>query len=281
MSQTVSDTQWQALQALPAERPVLLQYHWQWTGQTPDEIASVLKVPGARLISRATVDLLAIGASSQRWSEIWLLEYTNPAAVQSHVQGKEMQSLIQAATSAEILVASPPPPRARKVIGLLNRVLPWLPAPRRGVDLPVEELRGGINPTPEQMQALSVAEQNRPVHMFNLLRFYDHALYPEGDRGLSGRQAYEIGYGRVAMSCVLRLGGQIVTLGRYRFTLLGAAGDPARNAWNEIAVIQYPHRRAFLHMLSNRGYIRALEHRHAGLAETQVWSASPQSGTAA
>jgi uncharacterized protein (DUF1330 family) len=125
------------------------------------------------------------------------------------------------------------------------------------------------------MATFRAADQSRPIHMFNLLKFHQRAAYADGDHQLSGRKAYETHYGKVAMSCFLRLGGRIVAVGRYRLTLLGAGGDPAVDSWDEIAVVQYPNRPAFEHMLSNPGYVAALEHRHAGLAETQLWSATP------
>lgn len=275
MGETVSDAQWQALQALPAGRPVMLQYHWQWAGQAPVDLHRILEQAGTRLLSRSAVDLLAIGQSRQQWSEVWLLEYVNPAAAQAHALSAGMQQLLAVAAEAEVLVATPPPPRMRRFIAALSRVLPWLPAPRRGKGMPESELQGGINPTPTQMHAFNAAAQTTPIHMFNLLRFHERARYADGDRGRSGRRAYEDGYGRVAMSCFLRLDGRIVALGRYRLTLVGAGGDPASAAWDEIAVIEYPHRRAFAHMLCNPGYIRALEHRHAGLAHTEVWSTAP------
>ena len=285
MSHKPSQQQLNSLQALPRGRALLVQYQWLWPMQFSDkrveptmisDCLDALAKLGAQLVTRAKVDLLTVGDTSARWSELWLVEFPDADALLKQVSSRSFTALLDAAEAVEAIVASPPPPKVQKVIRVLNRFMPWLPKPKCGNDMPVEELQGGINPTEAQMQAFQAADQTRPVHMFNLLRFHERAQYQNGDRGRSGQQAYEGGYGKVAVSCFLRLGGKIIAAGRYRMTLLGAEGDPALEAWDEIAVVQYPNRPAFLHMLSNSKYVKALEHRNAGLAETQLWSTAPQ-----
>lgn len=285
MSHKPSPQQLDSLQALPAGRSLLLQYQWHWPVEKNARDSSqaltadcldALAAAGAHVMSRAKVDLLAIGNTEANWSELWLVEFPDADTVQQQLQHPSFNALLEAAETVEVVVASPPHPKMQKVIRLLNRVMPWLPKPKHGRDMRLAELQGGINPTAVQMQAFQAADQSRPVHMFNLLRFHERAQYPEGDRGRSGQQAYEEGYGKVAVSCFLRLGGKIIAAGRYRMTLIGADGDPALDAWDEIAIVQYPNRPAFLHMLSNPQYIKALEHRHAGLAKTELWSTAPR-----
>ncbi|MDX1496984.1 MAG: hypothetical protein R3352_05470 [Salinisphaeraceae bacterium] len=276
MQQIISKAQWQCLADMPANRPLILQFHWRWGEAEPADISAVVaELQKHQLISRSKVDLLAIGDSGNAWSELWLVEYSNPAQAKAHLDAPQMQGLLAEARNAEILVATLPHPRVQRFLRVLSHLLGWLPQPRRGADMPDAELTGGINPTRQQMQAFSEAAQDSPTHMYNLLRFHDRAQYVDGDRGHNGQQAYETGYGRVALSCILRLGGRIVALGRYRFTLLGNNGEPGPDAWDEIAVLEYPNRQAFTHMLSNPTYLKALEHRHAGLQTTQVWSTSP------
>lgn len=275
MHNTISEQQWACLRQMPAGRPLMLQMHWRWSDTPKEEIAAALACADAQVLSRASVDLLTIGDSPQLWSECWLLEYPEPAAAEAHIQTASFQKLISHAEAAELLVATPPHPRVQRLLKAMSQVMRWLPRPRRGAELPASELLGGINPSPQQMQAFTDAAQDSPTHMFNLLRFHEQAQYTDDRRDCSGRRAYEDGYGRVALGCVLRLGGRIVGLGRYRFTLMGAAGEPAPQAWDEIAVLEYPNRQAFIHMLSNPTYLKALQHRHAGLQSTQVWSSLP------
>lgn len=275
-----SAAQLNGLMALQAARPLLLQYHFgqhktSANSAVPQNLESSVKAAGGRMLSAAAVDLLAIGQATEHPAHILLAEFPGPASVYEHISSASMADLLQQAGAVEIIVATAPSRGMRRIISLLNRLLPLLPAPRRGRDMPEEELRGGINPTPQQFADMQKADQTRPIHMFNLLKFHDRARYADGDRGRTGRQAYEKGYGQVAMNCVLRLGGRIVALGRYRLTLVGANGDPAPTAWDEIAVIQYPGRPAFVRMVSSPYYLAALEHRHAGLKSTLVWSSTP------
>ncbi|GEM_PF-470869 len=275
-----SNQQMKALLALPAGRPLLLQYHWRWLNsadsqQTITEARAILRRQPPHCLSVATVEALAIGEADKRWSEIWLLEFSGPAEVEAHLASELFERLCRVASDLEIVVATPPPPRMARIIRWLNRVLPWLPAPRSGDHLPAELLQGGINPTPQQLAFFQEEGPQQPIHMFNLLKFHERAQYVEGERNRSGRRAYEDGYGRVAMDCFLRLGGRIVTLGRYRFTLVGNDGQTEGNHWDEIAVIEYPGRQQFTHMISNPRYQAALEHRDAGLQRTLVWCTSP------
>lgn len=268
------------LQALAPKGPVLLQYHITWginedREAHADHLIEAIHELSGRLLSIASVDLLAIGESKESSDEIWLLEFPNIALVRAHIDSPEVQAVFAELDSLTVYLASTPPPRMLRVLKWMNRLLPLLPAYRSADKMPEEELQGGINPTKQQFATFEQADQRCTVHMFNLLKFHDRARYPDGDRGRSGRRAYEDGYGRVAMACFLRLNGRIIMLGRYRMTLIGAGGEVAADAWDEIAVIQYPNRPAFVRMVSTPRYIRALQHRHAGLVRTQVWSTSP------
>lgn len=268
------DQQLQALRELNPARSLLVQYQLKGDSGS-DDLVQGIRQSGGRLLSHARVDLLAVGETEKSWSGMLLAEFPDRALLESHITDKAVTAALGRYEDVTVLIASPPPPKVRKVISLLNRVIPWLPGPRKGGELPESELNGGINPTVAQMQAFRGADQKCPIHMFNLLKFHDRARYEDGDHGKSGQQAYEQGYGKVAVSCFLRLGGAVVALGRYRLTLIGAGDDPAPEAWDEVAIVQYPNRPAFEHMVSNPRYQSALVHRHAGLAMTELWSTAP------
>ncbi len=275
-----SDKQFEYLHALQVKGAVLLQYQVLWD---IDEDRDVLRERlidaihelSGRILSIAAVDLLTIGENPSSYDEILLVEFPEISLVKAHMDSPETQEIFSALGGLELHMASSPPQRMWRIVKWVNRILPWFPAPRSGKVMPEDQLQGGINPSKAQFEAFQKANQKCTVHMFNLLKFHERAQYVDGDRGRSGRRAYEDGYGRVAMECVLRLKGRIIMLGRYRMTLVGADGDPATDAWDEIAVIQYPNRPAFIRMVKTPRYIRALEHRHAGLSKTEIWSTAP------
>lgn len=127
---------------------------------------------------------------------------------------------------------------------------------------------GGINPGEMQLRALLGGLEDGPLQFVNLLAYHAVAAYPEGHElagaGLSGAEAYGR-YGVVALDHVARRGGVLTLYNDVVHVLIGRAG-----AWDQVAVVQYPHVDAFVDMLRDPDYQSALVHRDAGLAETGV-----------
>ena len=98
--------------------------------------------------------------------------------------------------------------------------------------------------------------------MVNLLKFKDHADYPDGeDAGLTGREAYAR-YGVGVQACVAAVGGMSLYAGAVTDLMLGEIDE----LWDMVALVQYPSRAAMMVMVQSPGYQAIEKHRIAGLA---------------
>ena len=124
-----------------------------------------------------------------------------------------------------------------------------------------------IHPERSALEALSKLPDDEPVVMLNLLRFRDQAAYPEGSAyaPCTGREAYAR-YGGVAVQHVRAVGGKPIWMGEPELTVIGASDE----AWDEVVLVQYPSRKAFLTMAQNPEYLACTEHRTAALADSRL-----------
>lgn len=100
-----------------------------------------------------------------------------------------------------------------------------------------------------------------PIVMVNLLKFREHAQYPDGrDAHLSGREAYQR-YGRLFMPLLHGIGGRIVYSGNVNYLSVGVV----ESLWDEVALAEYPSRTVFVQLTSTPGYREIAVHREAGL----------------
>ena len=115
-----------------------------------------------------------------------------------------------------------------------------------------------------------------PVVMLNMLRFRERAEYPEGSGhdSCSGREAYRR-YTKAAARHFEPLGGRLVWLGRVERVLIG----PGNESWDEVFLAQYPSRRAFVQMVTDREYLAITVHRTAALADSRLIAMRPQDAT--
>jgi uncharacterized protein (DUF1330 family) len=113
-----------------------------------------------------------------------------------------------------------------------------------------------------QMQAMQEAGPPGPIVMVNLLKFKDRAVYEDGRPcDLSGRDAYAL-YGRAVAGLIQGVGGRILFAGAVSFLAIGEA-EPL---WDQIALAEYPDRRAIVTMAMSPAYQAIAVHRTAGLA---------------
>ncbi|MEY8841508.1 DUF1330 domain-containing protein, partial [Cribrihabitans sp. XS_ASV171] len=109
-------------------------------------------------------------------------------------------------------------------------------------------MTGYIDPERAQFEAFKSLDRDHPIEMLNLVKFREHAVYPQGhhlaDTGLSGAEAYR-NYGRDTAPIIERLGARIVWRGTFQCTLIG----PGDEIWDEIFVARYPTAHAFLQMV--------------------------------
>lgn len=255
----ISAAQQAAFSQLPVGKPVYLHLFCE-----PAQLDSVerLREQSSRCLLRTRRELTLVGGAT--WQHYALLHFdsaeTALIALQTLTSGEGM----------EVLVATRPQPLPR-ILSLARPLLALLPLPRRKGPLPADYFQGGGNATVEQYKELRKRAKGdtESFWMVNLNRLYDRARYADGDRGLSGRDAYAR-YARGAVILIMRFGGRILWFGKYRFTALGNDGDPAPERWHEIGIVHYPGLAAFDAMLCSEPYQAIYSHRLAGMEYAEV-----------
>lgn len=285
-----SFSQRESLNQLTTDRELLLQIHWAWnSGAIPapnvdadfDRCITNLKKLGGKPITRSQCDTQVIGTDSQVWhtASVWALP--SREALNALVDSNSFATLNSHASSVRAIVAVQPTRLTLRVLRFARLIMRLLPAPAANSTIPSAAISGGVNPTAEQFDAFKASPQHTTIHMFNLLKFVPEVsikgLTKTSDKTTSGKSLYGELYAPVACQCIFRLGGRIVAMGRYKFTLIGQGGDPSLNLWDEIAIAEYPGRSAFLRMLSNDLYQKAVVHREAALERTELWATTPLS----
>ena len=128
-----------------------------------------------------------------------------------------------------------------------------------------------LTPTDPQLHAFTQGSQDEPVVMVNLLRFRARAAYPRDYEGANpevpGADAFRR-YTAAAEAPVQAIGGRLVWGGPAMLTLVG----PVNERWDEILVVYYPSRAAFMALTKDLAYQAALVHRHAALAEARLFA---------
>ncbi|MEL6806874.1 MAG: DUF1330 domain-containing protein [Pseudomonadota bacterium] len=131
-----------------------------------------------------------------------------------------------------------------------------------------------VDPTRPQFDAFKGLDRDHPIEMLNLVRFRDLANYP-GDHklardGLTGAEAYAL-YGKHTAAILARVGGSILWSAQFESTLIG----PTDEVWNAMFIARYPSGHAFLAMISDPDYQRAVVHRQAGVATSRLIRTKP------
>lgn len=117
-------------------------------------------------------------------------------------------------------------------------------------------------PTRTQLDAFAKAEQTTTFTMVNLLTFRKKALYEPGSKEpeRSGVEAHAE-YTRVVIPKILALGGTLHYRQRREQLFVG---DPEQDV-DEVIIVSYPSRAAYLKMFNSPDYQAAIRHRKAGL----------------
>lgn len=126
-----------------------------------------------------------------------------------------------------------------------------------------------VDPSRENWQRFKDLPRDTPIHMLNLIKFREHAEYPEGHpnhgKGLTGREAYAIyleGFQRV----VANDGAAMVWEAPMECVVTGPDGE-----WDEAFVMGYPNSGVFMAMVKNEEYIRdVVPHRTAAVADSRL-----------
>jgi uncharacterized protein (DUF1330 family) len=111
-----------------------------------------------------------------------------------------------------------------------------------------------LQPRTDQIAALRDLDWAGPIVMLNLLRFQP-----------GGGAAEYAAYGDAARPYLDRAGAKVRYLGRVAATVIG--GEP----WDEVILVEYPSKQAFLEMIADPGYREAARHRTAALADSRLY----------
>ena len=124
-----------------------------------------------------------------------------------------------------------------------------------------------IDPTRESLKRF--AEEfpaDAAVSMLNLLRFRELAAYAEPSvAACSGRKAYGE-YSRLIEPILRAAGGKVLWVGKSSASLIAPPGEE----WDEILLVQYPYKQAFLGMIQCEAYQAIVHHRTAALADSRL-----------
>lgn len=126
-----------------------------------------------------------------------------------------------------------------------------------------------IDPDRERFALFRALPADRPIHMLNLIRLREHAAYADG-RAASGLEAYRA-YGRDSGPVFRRIGGRQVWLGAPELTLIG----PPEERWDVAFIAEYPSGAAFVEMLRDPAYRKAVKHRQAAVADSRLIRLAP------
>ena len=130
-------------------------------------------------------------------------------------------------------------------------------------------MTGYVDPTKEDFARFREMERDGPLHMLNLLRFREVAAYDDGTMA-SGAEAYRA-YARESGPVFARLGGRQVWVGRPEFTLIG----PGEEQWDLAFIAEYPSLDAFVAMLRDEAYRKAVRRRQAAVADSRLIRLAP------
>ncbi|MBA1274973.1 DUF1330 domain-containing protein [Stutzerimonas azotifigens] len=125
-----------------------------------------------------------------------------------------------------------------------------------------------LNPSREQLEQFARTMPSAvPILMLNLLRYNEQAAYPPGSshRPCSGREAYAR-YSRVALQHLRAVGAEVEIMAQAHAALIAPPGED----WDELLLVRYPSKDAFLSMIANDDYLAASEHRTAALADSRL-----------
>lgn len=129
-------------------------------------------------------------------------------------------------------------------------------------------MQASIEPTPQSLKALAEhIPSGVPVVMLNLLRFREQADYPADKQQApcSGREAYAR-YGAAIQPFLKRAQAKVIWQGSARATVIAPQGE----AWDDVLLVEYPSKDAFLGMVTSRDYQAITFHRTAALEDSRL-----------
>lgn len=115
----------------------------------------------------------------------------------------------------------------------------------------------------DELRRMIEIEEDAPFYMVNLIKFREFARYPDGrDATLSGREA-NARYN--ALPIILEIGARPVFVAETEQQLLGDD-----TTWDQVAIVLYPSREAFVSMLERADFQDISIHKDAGVEKSIV-----------
>ncbi len=127
-----------------------------------------------------------------------------------------------------------------------------------------------IDPTKERFALFKDLPRIGEIHMLNLVRLREHAVYPDGATS-TGEEAYEA-YSRESEPVFQGVGGKLVWSASFEFMTIG----PAAERWDKCFVASYPSAQAFIDMLRDPVYREAVKHRQAAVETSRLVRTRPK-----
>ncbi len=131
-----------------------------------------------------------------------------------------------------------------------------------------------IDPEREQFESFKSLDRDRPIEMLNLVKFRNQSVYPVDHElakaGLTGAEAYRL-YGTETAPIISRLGASITWRGTFQTVLIG----PTAETWDEMFIARYPTAHAFLEMVTDPAYQKAVIHRQAAVETSRLIRCAP------
>ncbi|MDJ0613317.1 MAG: DUF1330 domain-containing protein [Rhizobiaceae bacterium] len=127
-----------------------------------------------------------------------------------------------------------------------------------------------VNPEKEAFKQFREMDRAGPVHMLNLVKLKDSAIYEDGTM-VSGKEAYAA-YGRESAPILKKVGGRIFWSGAFELVLIG----PGEEAWDIAFIAEYPSPQAFVDMVKDAKYQEAVKHRNAAVETSRLVRFKPQ-----
>ena len=134
-----------------------------------------------------------------------------------------------------------------------------------------------VDPDRAQFEAFKDLDRDHPIEMLNLVKFRAKAAYPDdhdlADAGLTGAQAYR-NYGSETAPIIARIGAHILWSGAFQTTLIG----PQDEVWDAVFIASYPTAHAFMEMVTDPDYQKAVVHRQAAVDTSRLIRCAPTQG---
>lgn len=127
-----------------------------------------------------------------------------------------------------------------------------------------------IDPDRERFAQFQELPRDGVIQMLNLIRLKKEAVYEDGTKA-TGEEAYKA-YSRESGPIFQSVGGKIIWSGAFELTLIG----PETEQWDLCFIAEYPSADAFLEMVRNEEYQKAVRHRTAAVETSRLIRTRPR-----